>query len=144
MALLEKYLVVKKSHLPNSGKGLFTKVRIPKGTRVVEYKGRIQPWHEVKAEDGYNGYLMYINRNIVINALYAKKTFGRYANDALGLTRIKGVRNNSESITEGKRCFIEATRTIEAGEEILVGYGREYWTLIKKIVKEKSKAISST
>jgi uncharacterized protein len=144
MALLEKYLVVKKSQFPNSGKGLFTKVRIPKGTRIVEYKGRIQPWREVKAEDGYNGYLMYINRNIVINALYAKKTFGRYANDALGLTRIKGVRNNCESITEGRRCFIEATRTIEAGEEILVGYGREYWTLIKKIIKEKSKEISST
>jgi uncharacterized protein len=144
MALLEKYLVVKKSQFPNSGKGLFTKVRIPKGTRIVEYKGRIQPWREVKAEDGYNGYLMYINRNTVINALYAKKTFGRYANDALGLTRIKGVRNNCESITEGRRCFIEATRTIEAGEEILVGYGREYWTLIKKIIKEKSKEISST
>lgn len=143
MALLEKFLVVKKSKLPKSGKGLFTKVQIRKGARIVEYKGRIQPWREVKEEDGYNPYLMYINRNTVINALPAKKTMGRYANDALGLTRIEGLRNNAESVTEGKRCFIEATRTIKEGEEILVGYGREYWTLIKKISQEKSKGISS-
>jgi len=123
--------------LPKAGKGLFTKVSIKKGTRIVEYKGRIQPWREVKAQDGYNGYLMYITRNTVINALRAIKTFGRYANDASGLVKIKGLRNNTESISEGKRCFIEATRTIHAGEEILVGYGREYWTLIKKINKLK-------
>jgi len=132
---LEKHLIIKRSRLPEAGKGLFTKVSIKKGTRIVEYKGRIQPWREVKAQDGYNGYLMYITRNTVINALRAIKTFGRYANDASGLVKIKGLRNNTESISEGKRCFIEATRTIHAGEEILVGYGREYWTLIKKIKK---------
>jgi len=135
MPLLEKHLIIKRSRLPKAGKGLFTKVSIKKGTRIVEYKGRIQPWREVKAQDGYNGYLMYITRNTVINALPAIKTFGRYANDASGLVKIKGLRNNTESISEGKRCFIEATRTIHAGEEILVGYGREYWTLIKKIKK---------
>jgi len=143
MPLLEKFLVVKKSQLPKSGKGLFSKIPIRKGTRIVEYKGRIQPWREVKDQDGHNGYLMYINRNTVINALPAIKTLGRYANDACGLTRIKGLRNNAEYVSEGKRCFIEATRTIGANEEILVGYGRAYWTLIKKILKEKSKGTSS-
>lgn len=143
MPLLEKFLIVRKSQLPKAGKGLFTKVQIRKGTRIVEYKGRIQPWRKVKDEDGHNGYLMYINRNTVINALPAVKTLGRYANDARGLTRIEGLCNNAEYVSEGKRCFIEATRTIEPGEEILVGYGRAYWTLIKKILKEKSKAISA-
>jgi SET domain-containing protein len=143
MALLEKFLVVRKSQLPKSGNGLYTKVQISKGTRIVEYKGRIQPWREVKDEDGHNGYLMYLNRNTVINALPAKKTLGRYANDASGISRIEGLRNNAEYVSEGNRCFIEATRIIKAGDEILVGYGREYWTLIKKILKEKSKATSS-
>lgn len=137
MPLLEKYLIIKRSQLPKAGKGLYTKVPIKKGTRIVEYKGRIQPWREVKEQDGHNGYLMYLTRNTVINALPAIKTFGRYANDASGLVKIKGLKNNSESISEGKRCFIEATRTIQAGEEILVGYGREYWTLIKKINRLK-------
>jgi len=141
MPLLEKHLVVKRSQLPKAGKGLFTKVLIKKSIRLVEYKGRIQPWREVKEQDGYNGYLMYITRNTVINALPAIKTLGRYANDAHGLSKITGLRNNAEYVSEGKRCYIEATRTIQAGEEILVGYGREYWALIKKI--KKSKANSS-
>ena len=126
-------MIVKKSGLPKAGKGLFTKIDIPKGTRVVEYKGRIQPWREVKDEDGINGYLMYINRNVVINGLKAVKTLARYANDAGGLVRLEGIRNNSEFVSEGKRCFIEATRNIKAGEEIFAGYGREYWALMKRL-----------
>lgn len=136
MAFLEKNLIVKKSKLPKAGKGLYTKVDIPKGTRLVEYKGRIQPWREVKDEDGINGYLMYINRNVVINGLAAMKSLARYANDAGGLVRLEGVRNNSEFISEGKRCYIDATRNIKAGEEIFASYGREYWTLIKKLKKQ--------
>lgn len=41
MALLEKHLYVKRSLLPGAGRGLFTKVPIKKGTRIVEYKGEI-------------------------------------------------------------------------------------------------------
>lgn len=133
MSLLENYLFVKRSGLPDAGKGLFTKIAIKKGVRIVEYKGRLQSWNEVKAEDGFNGYLMYIHRNAVINALPAIKTLGRYANDAMGITRVEGLRNNSEYVSEGKRCFIEAIKNIKPGEEILVGYGREYWNLIRKI-----------
>jgi uncharacterized protein len=133
---LKKNLFVKKSSLPDAGKGLFTRIHIAKGTRMVEYKGRKQRWREVKDQDGINGYLMYINRNVVINALPAIHTLGRYANDARGLVRMTGLRNNSEYVSEGSRCFIEATRNIKAGEEILVSYGREYWTLIKKLKKK--------
>jgi len=141
MPLLEKFLIIKKSRLLGAGKGLFTKVAIKKGTRIVEYKGRLQTWKEVKDQDGHNGYLMYINRNAVINALPALKTFGRYANDAMGLTRVDSLRNNGEYISEGNRCYIDATRNIKPNEEILVGYGREYWTLIKRIQKlTKSKS----
>ncbi len=100
---------------------------------MVEYKGRIQPWREVKDEDGINGYLMYINRNVVINGLVATKSLARYANDAGGLVRLEGVRNNSEFISEGKRCYIDATRNIKAGEEIFASYGREYWALMKRL-----------
>lgn len=139
MAFFEKHLVVKKSRLPDAGKGLFTKVDIPKGSRMAEYKGRIQPWREVKDEDGINGYLMYINRNVVINGLKALKTLARYANDASGLVRIEGIRNNSEFVSEGKRCFIEATRNIKAGEEIYASYGREYWALMKRLAAASKK-----
>lgn len=126
-------MFVKKSGLPNAGKGLFTKIEIKKGARIVEYKGRLQSWKEVKAEDGFNGYLMYIHRNAVINALPTVKTLGRYANDAKGIIRVDRLRNNSEYVSEGNRCFIEAIKNIKPGEEILVGYGNEYWNLIQRI-----------
>ncbi|PZR40256.1 MAG: SET domain-containing protein-lysine N-methyltransferase [Azospira oryzae] len=139
MAWLEKQLVVKKSQIPGSGKGLYTRADIAKGACICEYKGRIQPWKDVKHEDGYNGYLMRINRQQVINGLNYKKTFARYANDASGIAKIKGLRNNAVFITDGKRCFLEAKRTILKNEEILAGYGKEYWILIRKIRREAKK-----
>ncbi|HLT79771.1 MAG TPA: SET domain-containing protein [Cyclobacteriaceae bacterium] len=148
MALLEKHLYVKRSKLPNAGKGLFTKVFIPKGTRIVEYKGRRTVWKDVKDDDGKNGYIFYINSKNVIDALPTPNALGRYANDARGYVRVKGITNNSEYVVEGKRCFIEATKDIPAGGEIFVGYGAEYWKtmrdnwkleLAEKKAKEKEK-----
>ena len=143
MALLEKKLYVKKSGIPGAGKGLFTKEFIPKGTRIVEYKGKRTKWKEVKDDDGKNGYLFYINRNNVIDARLATKTFARYANDARGMVRIKGVLNNSDYITDGKKVFIEATKDIPAKAEILVDYGREYWQVIRNNLKVDRDALKN-
>lgn len=132
MALLEKKMVIKKSSLPGAGKGLFTKVFIPKGTRIVEYKGQIVTWKEVeKMADDRNGYVFFFNNQHCIDAWKTKKGIAHYANDARGLVRLEGVKNNSEYVTEKKRCYIEAARDIPAGSEILVGYGGEYWQAIR-------------
>ncbi len=138
MAISARHLFVRKSNLPGAGKGLFTKVDIRRGERIVEYKGRRQPWKEVKHEDGYNGYLLRLDRSTAINALPYKKALGRFANDASGLSRKKGLVNNATYNIYGDRCFIEATRTIAAGGEILVSYGREFWALQRKIAKSKT------
>lgn len=135
MALLEKQLFVKKSTIPNAGKGLFTKKAIPKGTRIVEYKGKISTWKDVKDEDGKNGYIFYVNRNHVINALPVKSALARYANDARGLVRVKGVTNNCDYVTDGKRAYIESKKDIPAGGEILVDYGGDYWKVIRENLK---------
>jgi uncharacterized protein len=135
MALLEKQLFVKKSGIPNSGKGLFTKKFIPKGTRIVEYKGRISKWKDVADEDGKNGYIFYVNRNHVINALPVKSALARYANDARGLVRVKGVTNNCDYVSEGVKAYIESKRDIPAGAEIFVDYGKDYWKVIRENMK---------
>ena len=44
MALLEKELEIRTSTIPDAGKGLFTKIPISKGTRIVEYKGTVTTW----------------------------------------------------------------------------------------------------
>lgn len=125
--MLEKFLFVKKSTIPKAGKGLFTAVDIPKGTRIVEYKGKKCLWRNVRHLDSSNPYLMRVDRLHAIDALRSLKTFGRYANDAMGISRLSGLRNNAEYVAEGKRCFIEATKAIPAGAEIFVSYGKEYW-----------------
>ena len=135
MALLEKYLYVKSSTIPNSGKGLFTKKFIPKGTKIVEYKGRRTAWKDVKDEDGKNGYIFFINRNNVIDALPWKSALARYANDARGLVKIKGLTNNADYIVDGTRAYIESKKDIPAGSEIFVDYGKDYWKVIRENIK---------
>lgn len=132
MALFEKNLVVKKSTLPNAGKGLFTKVSIPKRTRIVEYKGRITTWKEVKEDDGENGYIFYIKNYHVIDALPTKKPLARYANDAKGFVRKKGYTNNAEYVVDGLKAYIESTKNIEPGAEIFVDYGPDYWKTMRE------------
>jgi SET domain-containing protein len=151
MALLEKQLFVKKSSLPGAGKGLFTRKFIPKGTRIVEYRGKVRTWKEVQADESENPYIYYVKRNFVIDALNDKSALARYANDARGLQRVKDVRNNTEYVENGNRVFIEAIVDIPANSEIFVGYGPEYWQVIrynlridekerKRKQKEKEKA----
>jgi SET domain-containing protein len=135
MALLEKQLFVKKSTIPNSGNGLYTKKFIPKGARIVEYKGRISKWADVKDEDGKNGYIFYVTRNHVIDAKRTLSAFARYANDANGLTKVKGIVNNCDYVTDGLRAFIEAKKDIPAGSEIYVDYGKDYWKVIRENIK---------
>lgn len=140
MALLEKNLFIKKSTLPGAGKGLFTKVAIKKGTRIVEYKGEVVTWKEVeKMADDRNGYVFFFNNKYCIDAWKTKKGVAHFANDAKGIVRIEGVKNNSEYVTEKKRCYIEAIRDIPKGAEILVGYGAEYWQVIRYNIKLEQK-----
>jgi len=147
MAFLEKQLYVKKSTLPNAGKGLFTKKFIPKGTRIVEYKGKTRTWKEVQADENESPYIYYVKRNFVIDALNDKKALARYANDARGLQRVKNIDNNAEYAEDGVRVFIEAAKDIPAGAEIFVGYGPEYWQVIRHNIrideKERKKLLTN-
>jgi len=142
MALLEKQLYVKKSNLPGAGKGLFTKKLIPKGTRIVEYIGEKLEWKEVeKMAEDRNGYVFFFTNKYVIDAWNFKNALARYANDAKGLARVEGLKNNAEYVTEKKRCFIEATRDIPAFSEIFVGYGAEYWQVIRYNIRLEQKRL---
>jgi uncharacterized protein len=131
MALLEKDLVVKRSTIPNAGKGLFAKVFIPKGSRIVEYKGRVSTWKDVDHKDGKNGYIYYVTRNYVIDASTYKKALARYANDAKGLHRVRGINNNCIYNFFNGKVYIEAVKDIPPDTEILVDYGKEYWDVIR-------------
>src|SRR5215212_1506908 len=105
-----KHLIVKRSTLPDAGKGLFTKIFIPKGSFIVEYRGRITTWKEVNHDEGKNGYLFYLKRDHVIDAKPYKRALARYANDAKGLHKIKGIANNSIYDVAGSKVYIKAVK----------------------------------
>ncbi len=132
MPLLEKHLVIKRSTLKGAGKGLFTTKDIPRGTKIVEYKGKITTWKEVDDRKGLNAYIYYVTRQHVIDARTTKEALARYANDAKGLLRIEGITNNCTYIIEGVKVYIKAMRHIPAGSELFVCYGKEYWDIIKE------------
>ena len=142
MALLEKQLEVKESNIPGAGMGLYTKEFIPKGTRIIEYTGRIRTWKDAQ-HDHSNYYILYVTRNHIIDAGRRKSSLARYINDAKGLKKIKGINNNTEFIREGKRMFVEATKNIPAGSELFVGYGKEYWDVIRANIKVDKQAVKS-
>ncbi len=124
-------LVVKKSRLPGAGKGLFTRDLISKGSFIVEYKGSITTWKKVLESTEFNGYVYYVNRNHVIDAMQDDAGIARFANDAKGMVTLPGIVNNAEYVIRNKQVFIKAITEINAGEEILVAYGKEYWDVIR-------------
>lgn len=138
MALLEKHLKVKPSTIPGAGMGLFTAVYILKGTRIVEYKGRITSWEEVE-DDSDNGYLLKVSPEHVIDAKEDHQALARYANDASGLSKVKGLSNNCIYVQEDLRVYIESIKDIPPGSELLVSYGKAYWRVIRTHIKQKKK-----
>jgi hypothetical protein len=70
------------------------------------------------------------------------KALARYANDARGLSRIKGLTNNAVYTEDNSKVYIESIKDIPANAEIFVSYGKEYWDTIRhnrKIDKEKNR-----
>ena len=134
-------LIVKESQLPNSGKGLFTEREIKKGEVVCQYEGERITWAEAikRNEVDKGGYVYYITKKNCIDAIDLVDTFGRYANDAAGLGRVKGLRNNSTYEVRDNHVYIVATRKIKAGSEVFVSYGRQYWKVMKEELERELK-----
>lgn len=134
-------LIVKKSQIPGSGNGLWTTKAFKKEARIIEYRGEVIGWGEYlkRVKKDEDGYLFYFNKKRCIDAFHTPQFKARYANDANGFTRIKGLKNNSEYEIVGEQCFIVATRDIKAGEEILTDYTKDYWDTMKFNLKLKQK-----
>ena len=124
-------LKVKKSRLPGAGKGLYTTSPIRKGDLIVEYKGERMTWKGAIRRYGKNvdfaAYLYYVSNKKCVDAAKTKDELARYANDAAGPTRLKGIRNNCEYKNVKGVPHIIAKKKIPAGSEIFVDYGADYW-----------------
>lgn len=130
---------LKQSTLPGAGTGLFTEVGFKKGDKIIEYTGDKYTWAQClkRAEEGKGNYVFYINSRNCLDAFDRPDSLGRYANDAKGLSRVKGINNNAEYQVIKGVPYIVATKNIKPGAEIFVSYGKDYWKYHSENNKEK-------
>ena len=101
------------------GLGVFAARRIRKGTRIVEYLGErvshreADRRYEHKSSRDSHTFLFVVDSGVVIDA-------GANGNEARFINH--GCDPNCESVTEERRVFVEATRTIQPGEELTYDY----------------------
>jgi uncharacterized protein len=139
---------IKTSQLPNAGKGLFALVEFKRGDIVCEYEGEIVTWAECerRSKEGHEGYAFFMTKNRCVDAYFTPWAFGRYANDARGVGRVEGLRNNAQYEIKRRdgvqKVFIVATRTIHPDQEVFVHYGDDYWRYLdgtREIILERER-----
>jgi hypothetical protein len=106
-------------HSPVHGYGVFALRRIRKGTTVTEYLGdrvsheEADARYEDKDPNDNHTFLFTVDSRTVIDG-------GVGGNDARFINH--GCEPNCESTTQNKRIYVEAIRTIQAGEELAYDY----------------------
>lgn len=101
------------------GRGVFTKERIRKGARIIEYTGRRLPWKE--AQDAppldpkrpYHTMLFSLDNGDVIDAAVGGNE-ARWINHSCD--------PNCETFEEDDRIFVHALRGLQPGEELFYDY----------------------
>ena len=100
----------------SAGLGLFATRAFKKGERLVEYTGRTL----TNAEEytSRSKYLFEVNTRKTIDGM-ARSNIARYINHSC--------RPNCEPEIERGRIFIDAIKSIKAGDELTYDYGEEYF-----------------
>lgn len=122
------YLYVQESGVPGAGNGLFTAIPIYRDEVISIFKGKVLSAEAAAsgAANGADGYFINLPDGTILDSMTVH-CFAKYANDASGF--VKTDRKNNAKITldeDGAVCIV-ASRIIQAGEEILCGYGKKYW-----------------
>lgn len=103
------------------GLGLFALRTIAANKRIVKFTGRL-----ITTEERYRvggKYLFELDENWAINGK-SRRNIARYINHSC--------RPNAIAYITGKRVWIWSRRAIEAGEEITLDYGKQYFDLYIK------------
>lgn len=106
-------LQVKRSR---TGRGVFTKEKIPRGACIIEYTGRPATGAEIEKDGGK--YYFWTSKNTMIDGNIAGNT-ARFINHSCA--------PNCEVDIRKRRIYIFAKRAIKAGEELTYDYDTEYF-----------------
>jgi hypothetical protein len=95
-----------------------------------------------------NAYALQVKKGPPAEFIDAQRTsdgFGRWVNSARGTNR----QHNSQLVYDARarKANVRATKHIEKGDELLAGYGAEYWRNVEKelrrMVEERASAAAS-
>jgi uncharacterized protein len=127
-AKTELGLEVKESTIPGAGLGLFTTIDRGPGNNLCLYAGK-----RVNDPDFGNDYALTFKKGFHIDASETTSCFGRYANASRG-TKLKA---NCQLVYDTRSqegwLRVKPKVRIKAGTELLIGYGRTYWTARKPV-----------
>jgi len=102
------------------GKGVFATTHIPKGTRLIEYKGErlteAQVDRRYAKDDNPHTFLFSLDDGMVIDATNQGNS-ARWINHSCA--------PNCEAVDDKDRIYIETLRAIRPGEELSYNYGIE-------------------
>ena len=124
----EDYLYTALSGLPDAGQGLFTAITIYADEVIAIFHGERLSAKAAgdRAAQGLDRYFMELPDGTTLDAM-GVEGFAKFANDAKGGTG-SALRNNAViTLDDDDRVCIRATRRIQAGKEVLCGYGKRYW-----------------
>jgi SET domain-containing protein len=99
-----------------TGLGLFALKPITKNRRIIEYFGPIISGEEIDRKGGK--YLFELDENRAIDGS-SRENLARYINHSC--------RPNAKAYTSGRRIWIWSVKNINAGEQITLDYGKEYF-----------------
>jgi SET domain-containing protein len=99
-----------------TGLGLFALNTIPRDKRIIEYTGEIITGEEIDKKGGK--YLFELDPNRAIDGT-SRSNLARYINHSC--------RPNAKAYTSGNRIWVWSLRAIQAGEQITINYGKEYF-----------------
>ncbi len=142
--LNNKNVTVRKSTIPNAGRGLFANITFNIDDCVAEYNGKIIGQKEVDklTEQNQYQYIAQLTDFLAIDGYRDEKTgLGSFVNDIRTKTKhnayfyVSDYKPNNDNHNFGRktnlRVFLIASNKIEKGDEIFVSYGSKYWEIFK-------------
>ncbi len=116
-----KFYKIKKSKIDNKGKGLYATNNIKKGTKIINYIGKIITKKQTEESNKYDN-----NKRIYLFSLNKKYDLdGDFSWNIAGLIN-HSCNNNCDYFGKGLKVWIEAIRDIKKGEELSCDYGFSY------------------
>ena len=124
----EDYLYIQQSQIPNSGKGLFTAIKIYKDEVITLFKGKILTDKEAEtiAQSGNDQYFINLLDGTILDS-NPVECFAKYANDASGFSSSQFKNNAKIALDDEENVCLIALKNIKPSEEIFCSYGKSYW-----------------